>query len=713
MTKKAQWIWGADIPHNHAPNTWMAFRKTIHIAQPGQISAQIATDSKYWLYINGELVVFEGGLKRGPTRHDTYVDTVDISAYLRQGENTIAVLVVFFGVRTFQSGDRTPLSYSDISSGKGGLFFEAEDDGVKIISDSSWKVKRHGGYIQPVTSPNYRLPETDINYDATRAIDMEGWHDTNYDDSFWDNATEMGAPPMSPWNMLYPRPIPLWKDSGTILAEPFRDGNRHIIKLPRNLHTTAYIKIDAPEAGMIIKISTNNSDQVDAGRAQYITKAGVQEYESLLWLSGWEIYVDIPHDVNLLALGYRATGYDTEFVGSFNCDDEWLNEMWIKSRDTLYVTMRDNFMDCPDRERAAWWGDAVTESLMAYYALDEKAHALTVKGLLNAKAWSKDGVRVTVPVCGEWFELPCQSLASIVGDWVHYVYTGDITVLNEMYQLNCDYLLNHFTMNAQCVVNHRTGSWDWGDWGANVDILLLTNVWYYMALSRMLDALALLGIHYRTNELTVRCNSISTNFNRVFWNETAYMSPDVQIPDDRGNALAVCARLATAEKFPLLRKVLADRQFASPYMEKYVLEALCIMSFPQDAIARMKVKYAPMFKTGSPTLWEYFPAGGTANHAWSGGALVILSKYLAGISPTQAGLTAFSVKPQMAGLKRIDAVVPTANGNILVNLTQNESNIDLNITVPTGTMATIELPKKGGGIASFEAKAGKWHFSSK
>ena len=48
-----------------ATNTWLAFRKTVHIDKvPQTLTARIAADSKYWLWINGRLVVFEGGLKR-------------------------------------------------------------------------------------------------------------------------------------------------------------------------------------------------------------------------------------------------------------------------------------------------------------------------------------------------------------------------------------------------------------------------------------------------------------------------------------------------------------------------------------------------------------------------------------------------------------------------------------------------------------------------
>jgi len=79
-------------------NQWICYRKTIHLAKaPTQAMARIAVDSKYWLWINGELVVFEGQLKRGPTPKDTYFDRVDLTKHLRKGDNTIAVLVWYFG----------------------------------------------------------------------------------------------------------------------------------------------------------------------------------------------------------------------------------------------------------------------------------------------------------------------------------------------------------------------------------------------------------------------------------------------------------------------------------------------------------------------------------------------------------------------------------------------------------------------------------------
>ena len=63
---RAQWISGELC--NSATNTWLIYRKTVHIDNiPRSLIANIAADSKYWLWINGQMVVFEGGLKRTPS----------------------------------------------------------------------------------------------------------------------------------------------------------------------------------------------------------------------------------------------------------------------------------------------------------------------------------------------------------------------------------------------------------------------------------------------------------------------------------------------------------------------------------------------------------------------------------------------------------------------------------------------------------------------
>jgi hypothetical protein len=54
----------ARMPQTHG---LLSEKKSSLDQKPQNALVQIAADSKYWLWINGELAVFEGGVKRGPT----------------------------------------------------------------------------------------------------------------------------------------------------------------------------------------------------------------------------------------------------------------------------------------------------------------------------------------------------------------------------------------------------------------------------------------------------------------------------------------------------------------------------------------------------------------------------------------------------------------------------------------------------------------------
>ncbi|MBQ7596080.1 MAG: alpha-L-rhamnosidase N-terminal domain-containing protein, partial [Clostridia bacterium] len=196
----ARFIW--DSSDAGEENVWMCLRKTVELSKvPEALTAYISADSKYWLYINGETVVFEGSAKRGPTAADSYFDSVEIAPYLKQGKNIISALMWYWGKDT---------SFSSTDSGKAGFIFEAGN----ILSDSSWKVCRNTAYRKDksLLQPNYRLPEYNIYYDARKEIG--DWLSADFNDSEWENAKENGTGGCAPWGKLYPRGIPLLKDYG-------------------------------------------------------------------------------------------------------------------------------------------------------------------------------------------------------------------------------------------------------------------------------------------------------------------------------------------------------------------------------------------------------------------------------------------------------------------------------------------------------------------
>lgn len=705
---KANRITSKDVQNES--NTWINFRKDINLRiVPEKVIAKIACDSKYWLWINGEMIVFEGQLKRGPNPNDTYYDELDIGSFLEQGNNTIAVLVWYFGKDGF----------SHKSSGQAGLVFES--DAIDLYSNRSWLSKLNTAFDDTSRpKPNFRLPEPNIKFDAQNG-DFE-WVKPNAKLKGYKPSLIIGDAISAPWNNLILRPIPLWKNFGIKAYENSKEipsegnGKWIVCKLPYNSHVTPILDIDAP-AGLTIKMQTDNTDYMGwdkaSVRAEYVTKEGQQKYESLGWINGHVMKYFIPKGVKINCLKYRETGFNTTFSGWFNSNDKFYERLWQKSARTLYVTMRDTYMDCPDRERAQWWGDLVNESGEAFYALSPSAASLTKKGILELINWQRNDGTIYSPIPqGNWNkELPGQMLASVgyYGFWNYYLNTGDKSTIEKIYQGVKRYL-DVWKLKPEGVLVERQGDWYWGDWGKKIDKQLGFNAWYYLALKGFANMSQLLGKEDQENETRKAMSEFKNNFNATFWDGNGYRTKDYEGEyDDRGQALAIVSGLADKEKYYSLFKILKSTELSSPYMEKYVLESLFIMEQPEYALKRMKKRFYNMVDV-SPwtTLSENFgeeldlslistgdqTGMGTNNHAWSGGGLTLLSQYVCGLYPASAGWKTFYVKPQLGNLEFAETGNETIAGKVAVKITKVKKGMDIYLSVPENSVAIVCIPLK-------------------
>ncbi len=692
---KANWITSANCQSR--TNSWLCFHKTVDLQSLDNtpVYADIAVDSKYWLWINGEAVVFEGGLKRGPNPQDTYYDHVNISPYLKEGSNTIAILMWYFGKDGF----------SHNSSGKAALLFDCQTERFNILSDGTWKCHHYTAYEETQTPhPNFRLSESNIRFNAQKEV--AGWTSKDANPSF-PGALVIGTAGISPWNNLIERPIPLWKDYGIndyvkIDQHKGETIDTFYCQLPYNCHATPCLDIESA-AGKEIRMLTDNyrgGSEYNV-RAEYVTKNGRQTYESLGWMNGHTMIYLIPKDIKVNSLKYRETGYNTEFTGTFTCNDDFLNRLREKAVRTLYVTMRDTYMDCPDRERSQWWGDEVNELGEAFYATDLRGHKLALKGIHELMGWQRaDGVIFSPCPAGNWrTELPVQMLASVgyYGFHTYYFYSGDSTFIPAVYDRMHRYLHEVWIMNEKGLVQTRSGDWSWGDWGNNIDLELLTNAWYYLALKGERKFADMLHKYNDVKEIDSLMQQMEANFNMYFWTGKEYRSPNYKgATDDRGQALAVLSGLAQTEQYPHIYKVLKKEYHASPFMEKYVAEALFVMGYPTFALQRTRERFANMVNHPHySTLWEGWGigsegyGGGSTNHAWSGGTLTLLSQYVAGITPTKPGFQEFQVNPIMGDLTSLSATVDTKYGLIKTEMKRKGRSIDIQLTVPKGTTANV------------------------
>lgn len=695
---KAKWISSGTT--RERPNAWLNYRKTVDVQSiPSSAVARIGADSKYWLWINGRLVVFEGGLKRGPNPLDTYYDEVDIAPYLTRGRNTIAVLLWYFGKPSF--------SYND--SGKAGLIFDCQTDSFDILSDNTWKCEANAAYGScGDPQPNFRLAESNIRYDGRKSV--EAWQEPGFDDSQMPYAIENGQAGGRPWNKLVRRPIPLWK-VGQLqdYVARTRSGDSIICTLPYNAQITPYIKLKA-KAGDTVKIMTDNYLVYNGGapyiRCEYIARDGLQEYENFGWVNGHKVYYILPQGAEAVELKFRETGYDTEFVGTFECSDPLYNRFWEKARRTLYLTMRDTYMDCPDRERSQWTGDAVNESGEAFYVLSESSSKLTRKWLHDLANWQKtDGVIYAPVPSSNWDkELPGQVMASLgyFGLWNYYHFSGDKQTLLDVYPAVQRYIAL-WKKGSQGTVLLREGGWNWGDWGTDIDIVPLQNAWYYLMIKGMYNTAQTLGYKADAKKYAEEMVALKQAFNTHFWNGSEYRDPEYKgATDDRVHALAVVSGLAGLDKYPAIAEVFRTQEHASPYMEKYVLEASMQMGKGAEGLARHNRRFSRMVLDDRfTTLFEGWGigsegfGGGSVNHAWSGGGLTIAAQYVCGIQPLDVAYKTVGILPLPSGLEWAKATVVTPEGRVSSAFEYSPNLFTLNASVPIETKGVIGAPKQG------------------
>ena len=175
----AKWIW---FPSGRTlPNTFFHFRRTIDISgQVKNAKGWVLGESRYTLFCNGQRLQF-GPAPADPRFSET--DPVDLTDYLKSGENVIGATVLFYGF-----GDGTwPM-------GKPGFIFKlviefADGRSETIVSDSNWQVQLARSW-QPGQYKRWYLRALQEDFNAVYY--PEGWNTPGFvADNSWLQASEL------------------------------------------------------------------------------------------------------------------------------------------------------------------------------------------------------------------------------------------------------------------------------------------------------------------------------------------------------------------------------------------------------------------------------------------------------------------------------------------------------------------------------------------
>ena len=709
------WIWsGAPAK----PDSWVAFRRTFTLAdRPAMAPAIIAAETKYWLWVNGALVVREGGLKRGPTPEDGYADQIDLAPWLRPGRNTIAVLAWHLG--------HDGASHCD--SGSGGLLVAIDAGRTRIVSDRCWRAQPHPafdttGIRQPgplalalAGNGHFRsdqggvsptLSEWSVRFDARR--DLIDWTQPDTDDLAWPQAVELGRPPESPWGRLAPRPIPFWRDSA---ERPYIDLSqplpcvgpvRVVGRLPANLQVLPTAVIDGePGSELVIAIER------DFKTTTWVARGGSENVVVLAWGNGECVTYDVPAGMRLEAVGWRETGYAADEAGSFISSDPGLDRLWRKTARSVHLNMRDSWSDCPDRERSPWPGDTANAIAFSACTLSPSWLLLAAKTLREFAAWATPagnlwGAVPTGRFRGTFREFPAQSMALLALGLPEYLMqSGDLELVRGIWPVVRRYLLELHELDKDGFVCHRGAdeiAWGpgvqcWYDWGPGIDQPLLDQGWYALAMVRAGEAARRIGADEDAECCHGRFTRVAAAVQNTLWDpsKAAFIGRPGP-PDERGNALLILAGVPDRTQQRAIATWMSTQDIASMYMERHVLEALCEADCCAAAVARIHRRYASVISDRSTTLPEAFGAQG--NHAWGGAPALITARHLCGIRPLEPGWRRYRVAPDPATPERFTIRLATLSGCVGLVSERRHDSWSLTLDVPSGCSAAVDMPAR-------------------
>ncbi len=661
----ACWIWPETSGRQQ--NSHVLFRKSFSLKPRARHAVcRISANTFYELYVNGRWV------GRGPVRSDPawqHVDTYDVTAYLAEGDNVVAVHAYHHG--------EDHVGVLTTYAGPGGLLAQieielADSQHASIGTDVSWRVIRAPQYATDtgfITRDREDYKET-----CDARLELVGWQKNEYNDRSWRSAVVLGTVPCPPWTQLIANPLPAMTHETVFPLNVFTHHSggaygfcKHDVVAPEAMRCDddAVTVISPVEPDFEVQILfdfgkamvgrfhldiadatggevfISYGDSLDLTRIDHLLlRPGAQSYQPYERRFGRYVMLTLRNlsgPVSIRRAWFELVTYPVEPRGAFECSDPMLNRIWEVGRWTLRMNMHDHYEDCPFREQMLYCGDVRVASLLAYYTFGD--YALARESLLKLARIQRDNG--SIPnwgyIADKWPtvipEYPALWLITLHDYWLH---SGDALLVVELWP-NVKKLLTWYAqwhdetgLMRQLPNDLRA---DFVDNLSGIPMdgpVLAVQCFYYLALRGAQRMAKVAGDADTARTCDKRATHLAEAINARFWDEklegylsclsgmgeeTEHLTPDVdpklrQPLSQITNGMALYADVVPDERLkPTLRTLLEPKR-ASParsgYMGYYLVEALFRHHQDTDAVRRIREYWGGMIERGATTFWEVF-----------------------------------------------------------------------------------------------------------
>ena len=410
------------------------------------------------------------------------------------------------------------------------------------------------------------------------------------------------------------------------------------------------------------------------------------------------VRLDFPANVELHLVAVRAVSLlrPLDYLGTFECSDDRLNEIWQTGARTVHLCMQDYVWDGIKRDRLVWIGDLHPETMVIASVFG--GHPIVPATL--------DYQRDRSPLPGWMNGVSSYSLwwLLIQRDW--YRYTGDLAYLREQREY-LNGLLALLGSKVDAEGREHLDEWRFLEWPTSRDPT---------AIDAGLQALVVLALRAGA-EL---CAALSQPDAAARALESARRAAACSRPPSLSKqASALRALAGTADAAAVNRDVLAldPARGLSTFFGYYVLQARALAGDYAGCLDLLRAYWGGMLDMGATSFWEGFDIDWMPNsarideltppgkrdihadfgdycypglrhslcHGWAAGPTAWLMEHVLGVAPASPGFAAVTVRPHLAGLNYARGTFPTPHGLIEISHEQGaDGEVKTALTLPEG-----------------------------
>ena len=671
MFKNAKRIWLSSLEE---PDEYADFTDTFSACKGKRYILDISADTDYNVYINSTLVAF-GQYADYPDKK--IYDEIDISEYIRDGENTLLITAWHMGTeclnRKIQPAeiifeifcDNSSVLCSDVSTQSRLSPFYVSHRRVKITdqlglsfrADAAAKPTGFAASRAVTALPRETFPRPIKKLDLLPRLPAEI---CQYG-SFVSRGVGAEAPGSRMQNYYISTRLLRKRD----FSEDFRfekdkqsDGIYFIVDIGEE--SSGFVDFDMTfpcECEMEIGFGEHLAD----GRCrtskrnftfEYHAKAGRNTFLSSLRRIGCryiQFFIFAP-EISVSYAGLRPTVYPLN-VKKFKSTNLLRDTIYGVCEDTLIHCMHEHYEDCPWREQGLYTMDSRNQMLCGYYAFGEKEFPRASLDLISQGMRTDGLLSITYPT-DSGITIPSFSLVHFIQLREYIEYTGDIEFVRERYEIYKT-LLDTFISKPRhhgLVENFygEGGYWNFYEWSYGLDgkfnedtmhIEAPLNALLSLALGNMAQICNYLGktedkAHYLRLE-----DELNQSIAEYFFDENAllFRSFDDRCKDNFSVLTnSLCLLCGAADKTGKSKENIIGLLLSNGENRDGAVPAtLSMCCFRYDALLRENKKYLGdilseidktylyMLRGGATTFWETikgerdFDSVGSLCHGWS------------------------------------------------------------------------------------------------